>query len=65
MAYARGEGTSQNGAFTSPFAGYHGFYFMNIEQGPITVRLTLSGYWQEHKEMHRAVEGKVLKKVAF
>lgn len=65
MAYARGEGVSQSGSFTSPFAGYHGFYFMNIEEGPITVRLKVSGYWQEHKEMYRAIEGKVIKNVAF
>lgn len=65
MAYARGEGTSQNGSFTSPFAGYHGFYFMNIEQGPITVRLNISGYWQDNKEMYRAIEGKVIKNVKF
>lgn len=65
MAYARGEGTTQSGAFTTPFAGYHGFYFMNIEQGPITVRVTVSGYWKEHKEMFRAVDGKVITKVPF
>lgn len=65
MAYAKGEGTAQNGSFTSPFAGYHGFYFMNIEEGPITVRLTISGYWQSHQEMYRAIDSKVIKKVAF
>ncbi|WP_133468878.1 hypothetical protein [Paraglaciecola marina] len=65
MAYARGEGTSQNGSFTSPFTGYHGFYFMNIEESAITVRLVISGYWQDHQEMYRAIEGKVIKNVKF
>ncbi|PJI85943.1 hypothetical protein BC777_2293 [Yoonia maricola] len=65
MAYARGEGTAQHGSFTAPFPGYHGFYFMNIEEGPITVRLTVSGYWEEHKEMYRAVKGEVLTNVDF
>lgn len=60
MAYAKGENTAQHGSFTAPFAGYHGFYFMNIEEGPITVRLTISGYWDEHKEMYRAVDGEVI-----
>lgn len=60
MAYARGEGITQHGSFTAPFAGYHGFYFMNIEEGPITVRLTVSGYWDEHKEMYRAIKGDVV-----
>lgn len=65
MAYSRGEGIKQSGAFTTPFAGYHGFYFMNIEEGPITVRVTISGYWKEHKEMFRAIDGKVITKVPF
>jgi hypothetical protein len=65
MAYARGEGTAQNGSFTAPFPGYHGFYFMNIEEGPITVRLTVSGYWEDHKEMYRAVKGDVVTNVEF
>jgi len=38
---------------------------MNLEEGPITVRLQVSGYWQEHKEMYRAVDGKVLKTIEF
>lgn len=65
MAYARGEGTTQHGSFTAPFPGYHGFYFMNIEEGPITVRLTVSGYWDQHLEMYRAVSGEVQTNVEF
>ncbi|CTQ51285.1 hypothetical protein [Jannaschia donghaensis] len=60
MAYSRGEGLAQHGSFTAPFPGYHGFYFMNIEEGPITVRLKVSGYWEEHKEMYRAVQDNVI-----
>lgn len=60
MAYARGEGLTQSGSFTTPFAGYHGFYFMNIEEGPITVRLNISGYWEQSKEMYRAINGEVV-----
>lgn len=65
MTYAKGEATVQHGSFTAPFAGYHGFYFMNIEEGPITVRLTVSGYWDAHKEMYRAVDGEVLTNETF
>lgn len=60
QAYSKGEGTGQNGAFTAPFPGYHGWYFMNLEEGPITLRLNVSGYWSDHKEMYRAVDGEVL-----
>lgn len=65
MGYAKGEGTAQHGSFTAPFPGYHGFYFMNIEEGPLTVRLTISGYWEEHKEMYRAVQGNVIRNEEF
>lgn len=65
MAYARGESITQHGSFTAPFPGYHGFYFMNIEEGPITVRLTISGYWDEHLEMYRAVDGEVISNEDF
>lgn len=65
QAYSKGEGTTQSGSFTTPFPGYHGWYLMNLEEGPITVRLKVSGYWREHKEMYRAVDGKVLNVVEF
>lgn len=65
QAYSKGEGISQHGSFTAPFPGYHGWYFMNLEEGAITVRLQISGYWKEHKEMYRAVDGKVIKTVEF
>jgi hypothetical protein len=65
QAYSKGEGMGQNGSFTAPFPGYHGFYFMNLEEGPIQVELTISGFFEEHKEMYRAVDGQVLSKVDF
>lgn len=65
QAYSKGEGISQSGSFTTPFPGYHGWYLMNLEEGEITVRLKVSGYWTEHKEMYRAVDGKVIKTVEF
>ena len=65
QAYSKGEGQSQSGSFTAPFAGYHGWYLMNLEEGAITVRLKVSGYWKEHKEMYRAVDGKVINVVEF
>ena len=65
QAYSKGEGTSQSGSFTTPFPGYHGWYLMNLEEGEITVRLKVSGYWKEHKEMYRAIDGKVIHTVEF
>ena len=65
QAYSKGEGQSQSGSFTAPFPGYHGWYLMNLEEGATTVRLKVSGYWKEHKEMYRAVDGKVINVVEF
>ncbi|RVU86511.1 hypothetical protein EOL70_03440 [Leucothrix sargassi] len=65
QAYSKGEGTGQSGSFTAPFPGYHGWYFMNLEEGPIQIEMTVSGYYDEHKEMYRAVDSKVIKKVEF
>ncbi len=65
QAYSKGEGTGQNGSFTTPFPGYHGWYFMNLEEGPIQIELTVSGYYDEHKEMYRAVDGEVINNVEF
>jgi hypothetical protein len=60
QAYGKSEAAGQNGTFTAPFPGYHGFYFMNLEEGPIQIELTVSGYYAEHKEMYRAVDGQVV-----
>ncbi len=65
QVYSKGEGYAQSGSFTTPFPGYHGWYIMNLEEGLITVRLKVSGYWQEHKEMYHAVDGEVLNVVEF
>lgn len=60
MAYSKSEGKAQSGAFRAPFGGLHGFYFMNLEEGPITIELSVSGYFEDHQEVYRAVDGKIL-----
>ena len=65
QAYSKGEGTGQSGTFTSPFPGYHGWYFMNLEVGPVQIELKVSGYYSEHKEMYRAIDGEVITNVDF
>jgi hypothetical protein len=65
MAYSKGEGMGQNGSLTAAYPGYHGWYFMNLEEGPIKIELTVSGFYSEHKEMYRAVDGQVIHTVDF
>lgn len=41
-----GQGVSaRNGSLVAPFDGQHGWYFLNLAQGPITIDLTVTGYF--------------------
>ncbi|MDQ2640104.1 MAG: hypothetical protein M3Y79_05955 [Pseudomonadota bacterium] len=37
--------SSRNGSLVAPFDGQHGWYFLNLAQGPITIDLTVTGYF--------------------
>jgi len=63
MAYSKSEGSEQSGSFRAPFGGLHGFYFMNLEEGPITIELNVSGYFSDHHEVYRAVDGEIIKQL--
>lgn len=60
MAYSKSEGAQQSGSFRAPFDGLHGFYFMNLEEGPITIELNVTGFFDDNQEVYRAVDGKIL-----
>ena len=34
-----------NGSLTAPFAGEHGWYWLNFNEFPVTVTLTVTGYF--------------------
>lgn len=41
-----GEGvTERHGSLVAPFDGQHGWYFLNLAQDPITIDLTVTGYF--------------------
>jgi hypothetical protein len=42
------ETKSANGAFTAPFDGKHGWYWLNVTSDPIVVTLKLSGFYESH-----------------
>lgn len=42
------ETKSANGAFTAPFDGKHGWYWLNVTGEPLVVTLTLAGYYESH-----------------
>lgn len=37
--------SSRHGSLVAPFDGQHGWYFLNLAQGPITIDLTVTGYF--------------------
>jgi hypothetical protein len=40
------EGSGGNGSLVAPFQGEHGWYWLNYNEFPVTVTLTISGYYE-------------------
>jgi len=64
-SYGRGEYVSQRGGFVASFHGYHGWFFMNLEERPITIQIDVSGYYNGHIELYRSVNGEVKNMVDY
>ncbi|MDR0780758.1 MAG: hypothetical protein LBF16_08700 [Pseudomonadales bacterium] len=41
------EGTGGNGSLTAPFSGEHGWFWLNYNEFPVTITLTVSGYFDD------------------
>lgn len=41
------EGSGNNGSLVAPFAGEHGWYWLNYNEFPVVVTLTISGYFDD------------------
>ncbi len=41
------EGTEHNGSLTAPFDGEHGWYWVNLTAAPLTITLTVSGFYDD------------------
>lgn len=39
--------TQGNGSLVAPFEGEHGWFWLNISDNPITIKLTVSGYYEK------------------
>lgn len=49
MSYEIGDGvTAASGSLIAPFTGNHGWYFLNLTEYPVTVKLKVSGYYESH-----------------
>jgi hypothetical protein len=41
------EGTGNSGSLTAPFAGEHGWFWLNYNEYPVTITLTVTGYFDD------------------
>jgi hypothetical protein len=41
------EGVGGNGSLTAPFSGEHGWYWLNYNEFPVTIKLTVTGYFDD------------------
>lgn len=39
--------TGRSGSLVAPFAGEHGWYWLNVSETPITIKLTVTGYQEK------------------
>jgi len=49
--YDEGEGTSRSGSIMAAYTGQHGWFWLNIADGPTTVTLEVSGFYDEIVEI--------------
>jgi hypothetical protein len=43
-------GTEGNGSLVAPFSGEHGWFWLNISEQPVTLKLEFTGYYREMKD---------------
>ena len=53
VRYAEGEANKDSGSLVAPFTGHHGWYWLNISEKPLTIRLQVDGYHKELVEVFR------------
>ncbi|OGT70544.1 MAG: hypothetical protein A3I78_02745 [Gammaproteobacteria bacterium RIFCSPLOWO2_02_FULL_56_15] len=55
VRYEEGDGkAAAHGSLKAPFSGHHGWYFLNYNEFPVTIRLQLSGNYREVVELGRS-----------
>jgi hypothetical protein len=54
VRYQEADGiASSNGSLVAPFSGEHGWYWLNVSDGPVTITLTVTGYHSGLKDYGR------------
>ncbi len=56
VRYAESETGENSGSLVAPFSGNHGWYWLNIEEEPITITLEVHGYYDRVEELMRSYQ---------
>ena len=56
IRYQESEGSSASGSLVAPFDGHHGWYWLNIEEGPVKIELEVHGYFDVVEEVMRSFQ---------
>lgn len=56
IRYQEGEENEAAGSIVAPFAGYHGWYWLNIENDPIEISLEVRGFYDRIEELGRSYQ---------
>lgn len=54
--YDEGEGVSHAGTIIAPYSGEHGWFWLNLEEGPITITLEVAGFFEKIVEIDLEAE---------
>jgi hypothetical protein len=56
IRYAESEESSGAGSLVAPFAGNHGWYWLNIEEEPVKITLEVRGFYTDFGEIMRSYQ---------
>ncbi|MEM7501516.1 MAG: hypothetical protein AAF417_05710 [Pseudomonadota bacterium] len=56
IRYRESETATDSGSIVAPFAGNHGWYWLNIEEQPVTITLEVAGYYERVDELFRSYQ---------
>ncbi len=56
IRYHESEEAAESGSLVAPFTGNHGWYWLNIEENPVTIELEVRGYYESLEEIMRSFQ---------
>ena len=54
--YSEGEAKRDQGSIVAPYSGQHGWYWLNLESRPVSVKLRVAGYYEKIIEVELNAE---------